>query len=169
MRASGLAEQIFQVGEGRMCCARHAASRTIAGIISAGFKLALVFVVMAVQAEQFPVAAIHRIVLVIVVTVMNRQFAQIGAGEFACATAADPGVYLQGLFAVALVALFGAISSIGDDAIQTAGGISHAAIFPAGCCSCAGRGCDFRPCSSRTPDGHRPRARRGPAWSPRCS
>jgi len=41
----------------------------------ARFKLPLVFIVMAVQAQQLPIAAIGRIIGVIVVAVMDRQFA----------------------------------------------------------------------------------------------
>ena len=58
------------------------------------FQLALVFVVMAVQAQQFPVAAIGRVVMVVVVAVMHRQFAHIGLAEFPPTATADPGVDL---------------------------------------------------------------------------
>ena len=47
------------------------------------FQLPLVFVVMTVQAQQFPVTPIRRVVLVIVIPVMDCQFAKVGAGEFA--------------------------------------------------------------------------------------
>ena len=86
----------------------------------ARFKLPLMFIVMAVQAEKLPVAAVGRIVGVIVVAVMNRQFTQVGAGEFPRAAPADPRIEFQRLFPVALAARFGAAASIGEDAVQLA-------------------------------------------------
>ena len=57
-------------------------------------------VVVAVETEQFPVAAVLRVVVVVVVTVVNGQFAQVFTGEFAGTATADPGIDFQGLFAV---------------------------------------------------------------------
>jgi len=45
------------------------------------------FVVVAVQAEQFPIAAIRRVVVVVVIFVVNGQFAQVYPGK-ACARSA---------------------------------------------------------------------------------
>jgi hypothetical protein len=50
--------------------------------------------VVAVQAQQLPVAAVGRIVVVIVVAVVDGELAHIGARELAGAAPADPGVYL---------------------------------------------------------------------------
>ena len=89
---------------------------------------ALVLVVVAVEAEQFPIAAIRRIVVVVVVPMVHRQFAQIAVGEFARAAAADPGVDLQRLFAVALFALRCGAAGLGDDAVELSrvwGGSGH--------------------------------------------
>jgi hypothetical protein len=52
---------------------RDAAGSASSASIAGRFELPLVLVVMAVQAQQFPVAAIGRVVVVIVVPVMNRQ------------------------------------------------------------------------------------------------
>ena len=76
------------------------------------FQLSLVFVVVAVQAQQFPVAAVDRIVVVIVVAMMDRQFAQIGAGELAAAAASDPWINFQGPFPIALLARFGTAARV---------------------------------------------------------
>src|SRR5688500_13038624 len=67
-------------------------------------ELARVLVVVAVHAQELPVAAVGRIVGVVVVTVVDCQFLQIGAGELARAAPADPRVHLQRALAVALLA-----------------------------------------------------------------
>jgi hypothetical protein len=64
------------------------------------FQLPLVFVVVAVEAQQFPVAAVGRVVAVIVVPVMDRQLAKVGAREFAAAATADPRIDLERLLSV---------------------------------------------------------------------
>ena len=59
-----------------------------------------VLVVVAVDAQQLPVAAVGRIVPVIMVFVMDRQLAQFFAGKITAAFCADPWEDLQGLFSV---------------------------------------------------------------------
>lgn len=108
----------LEVGEGRVGC-RLSLVRT-AGIAACGFELALVFIVMAVEAEQLPVAAVGRVVLVIVVAMMHGQFAQVAKGKFTGASAAYPRINLQRLFAIALVAGVGSAAGIGDDAVEPA-------------------------------------------------
>jgi len=49
-----------------------------------------VLVIVAVDAEKFPVAAIGRVVLVIVIFVVNRQFAQVFSGEITTAFSTNP-------------------------------------------------------------------------------
>src|SRR5271169_1183847 len=71
-------EQRLETGERRMGCAAHRAARTM---IPGRFQLALVLVVMAVKTQQLPVAAIGRVVVVVMVAVMDRQLAQVGMGE----------------------------------------------------------------------------------------
>jgi hypothetical protein len=87
----------------------------------AGFQLPLMFVIVAVKAEQFPIAAVGRIVVVIVVAVMDSQFTNVDLGKFAGAPAADPWIDLQGPLAVALFALFGGTTGVGDDTVKLAG------------------------------------------------
>ena len=55
---------------------------------------------MAIQAQQFPVAAIRRIIVVIVVFVVNRQFAQARAGKLAVASPAYPRKQFERPFAI---------------------------------------------------------------------
>jgi hypothetical protein len=50
----------------------------------------LMLILMAVQTEQFPVAAIGRIVVVIVIFVMDRELAKLLAVKFSSATRTDP-------------------------------------------------------------------------------
>ncbi len=65
-----------------------------------GIQVAGVLVVVAVDAQQFPVAAVGRIVPVIMVFVMDRQLPQFFAGEIPAAFCADPREDLQGPLSV---------------------------------------------------------------------
>lgn len=60
------------------------------------------FVVVAVQAKQFPVAPVCRIVIVIVILVVDGQFAQAGTLKFTAAACADVWEHAQRAGAVAL-------------------------------------------------------------------
>jgi hypothetical protein len=93
-----------------------AGRRVLAGL--AGFELTLVLVVVALKAQQFPVAAVGRIVVMIVVAMVHRQFAHIGMAELPRAATADPGVDFQRLLAVALFTLFGGAARVGDDTVE---------------------------------------------------
>ena len=61
-----------------------------------GIRLQLprMLVFVAVNAQQLPIAAVARIVVVVVILVMHRELAQPLAGEFARASRSDPGVKL---------------------------------------------------------------------------
>ena len=78
------------------------------------------FVVVAINAEQFPVAAIGRVVLVVVVLVMDRELVQVGLRKLARAAATDPWKQPQGLGAVSLLALVPRTARVGDDSIEPA-------------------------------------------------
>src|SRR5499426_118368 len=80
----------------------------------------LVFIVVTVQTQQFPVAAIAWIVVVIVVPVVDGEFANVGARELAAAAPADPGIELERLFPIAPLALLSSATGFGDDAVQLA-------------------------------------------------
>lgn len=75
-----------------------------------GIHVTAVFIVMAVQAKQFPVAAIRWIVVVVMIFVMHGEFCQIGVLEFAAATATYPRVELQCLIPVICFPLARAIT-----------------------------------------------------------
>ena len=85
-----------------------------------GLQLPLVFVVVAVQTEQLPIAAIRWVVVVIVITVVNGQLTQIGACEHSSAAATDPRVDLQRSLTIALSPLVSGASRVGHDSIQLA-------------------------------------------------
>lgn len=75
---------------------------------------------MAVEAQQFPIAAIGRVVVVVVVTVMNGQFIEVGARERAAAPTADPRIDLERLLSVALFAHCSSTARLGHYAVQFA-------------------------------------------------
>ncbi|GKS63166.1 hypothetical protein YTPLAS72_04700 [Nitrospira sp.] len=58
---------------------------------SVAYLIALVFVVVAVETEQLPVAAVRWIIVMIVVLVMDRELAQLFAVKFLSAVGTDPG------------------------------------------------------------------------------
>src|SRR3954462_10406193 len=98
---------------------RDAASASTAPIASR-FQSPLVFIVMAIQTQQLPVAAIGWVVVVIVVPMMNGQLTKVSVREFATAATADPRIDLQRLLSIALFARCGSPAGLGHYAIQFA-------------------------------------------------
>ena len=96
---------------GRRC--RFAGLRTWRGIQVPG-----ALDVVAVQAQQFPVAAVGRVVVVVMVSVMQRELAQVLAREFARAAAANPRIELERSLSIVLLALLPVASHLGDDLVQ---------------------------------------------------
>jgi hypothetical protein len=78
----------------------------------------LVFVVVAIKAEQFPVAAIGGIVVVIMVAMMHGKLGQVSAGEFPLTTAANPRVKFERLFTIGFCALILMATGIADNFVQ---------------------------------------------------
>ena len=76
------------------------------------------FVVVAIQAQQFPVAAVARVVVVIVVLVVHRQFAQPRAGKFAAAATADPRKQFERLLAIGGFARVADTARFGNHAVE---------------------------------------------------
>lgn len=91
-------EQIGELGEGGECRRRvgNVAGRSF--VRYASYLVPLMFIVVAIEAEEFPVAAVWRIVVVVVVFVVNRELAQPLAVEFASAVRADPRKEFERLF-----------------------------------------------------------------------
>jgi len=71
-------------------------------------------VVMTVDAKEFPVAPIRRIVVMVMVLVVNRELLELFALELAAASAADMREKLQSAFAVGLLALLLMFSCLGN-------------------------------------------------------
>jgi len=59
-----------------------------------------VLVVVAVETQQLPVAAVWWIIVVVVIPVMNGEFPQFFPAEFATTPGADPGIHFERLFPV---------------------------------------------------------------------
>ncbi len=53
--------------------------------------IALMLIVVTVEAEQLPVAAVRGIVVMVVVLVMDRELAQLPSVKFASTVGTDPG------------------------------------------------------------------------------
>src|SRR5207244_7386327 len=82
------------------------------------FLLSLMLVVVTVDAQQFPVAAIGRIVVVVVIAMMDGELPHGRVVELAPAATADPRVDLECPLAVTLLAFVTCASSFGDDAVE---------------------------------------------------
>ena len=75
---------------------------------------------MTIDAQQLPVAAVFRVVVVIVIAMVDRELAQIAAVELARATAADPRIHGQRAVAITLAALVGIAPRVGNDLVVIA-------------------------------------------------
>ena len=97
-----------QVGESGERFVRRRLSAVVRFGFAEGFlvKIFLMFVVMTVKAKELPVAPVRRIVVVVMVLVMDREFAQFFAGKFPSATRADMGVHTERLLPVFLLTEF---------------------------------------------------------------
>ena len=111
-------EQVSEMGEGResrgsiLFPARRCLTRRISHLPS------LVLIVVAVETEQFPVAPVMRIVVVVVVLVMDRELVQFLAVKFASAVRTDPRKHFERLLSIGLLQLsLGAPchASLGED------------------------------------------------------
>jgi hypothetical protein len=60
---------------------------------------------MTVETEQFPVASVRRIVVVVVIFVMDRELTQLLAVEFSSAVPTDPWKHFERLFPIGLLQL----------------------------------------------------------------
>ena len=117
--------------------------------------MARVLVVVAIDAKQLPIAAVSRIVVVVVIAMMDRELAQILPGEFTRASSADPRIHLQRFCAIAALALLRLPARFGDDPLQPA---TAPLVFTHGA---------LRRACSRFPEGFSSRSTAGedrPAW-----
>ena len=98
-------EQFRKVGEGRKggWSIRLMARRRLTGRVS--YLVPLVLIVVAVEAEQLPVAPVWRIVVVVVVFVMDRELVQFLTVEFPPAMGAKPRKEFERMFSMGQVTL----------------------------------------------------------------
>ena len=82
------------------------------------FRIFLVLPVMAIQAKVLPVAAVCRIVVMIVVLVMHSELVQVLAGKLPPTARANPGVDSKGLFPVAAHTLVRRPAGISNDLVE---------------------------------------------------
>lgn len=82
------------------------------------FQQAHVLVVVAIQAQQFPIAAVRGIVVVVVVFVVHRQLAQARAGKFAAAAPAYPRKQFERPLAVSGLARVAKTARFGNHAVE---------------------------------------------------
>jgi len=123
---SGFFELVAECGEGGVGEGGPALA-TGRGVLTALLLYAAgMLVVVTVKAEQFPVAAVGRIIVVVVIPVVYRQLAQFFALEFAAAPAADMGEELQGLFTVPGLPLLLFLAHLCDHTVLSFGiGLGH--------------------------------------------
>jgi hypothetical protein len=89
-------------GEGRRVILRPVRSRLVRWVCH---LMPLVFVVVTIEAQQFPVAPVGRIVVMVVVLVMDRELAKLLTVKFASAVCTDPGKHFERLLSIALLQL----------------------------------------------------------------
>ena len=75
-------------------------------------------VIVAVEAEKFPVAAVGRVVVVVMVLVMHRQFAEFFPFKFPGATATDMREEFQGFLPIAGLALLFFLAHLRDELVM---------------------------------------------------
>src|SRR5690242_8072237 len=79
---------------------------------------ALMLVLMAISAQQLPVAAVGRIVVVVVIAMMHLQQLQVRMRELTRTTAADPRIDLERSISIALGALLACAARVGDHPVE---------------------------------------------------
>ena len=88
------------------------------GISRLGVLIARVLVLVAVNTEQLPVAAVGRVVVVVAVLVVNRELTQALGAELTRAAPADPRQDLERLLAVGARALGLCFLLLGDETVH---------------------------------------------------
>src|SRR3569623_618788 len=124
-RSTLLFLQVFEPGKWIVRSRRPVAALLGAIVRIRRISEARVFVVVTIDAQELPVAAILRIVIMVVITMMHREFVHVRMGEFAHAATANPGVHFEGLLTVSLLTLAASPSGVGNDAVQFFGFYFH--------------------------------------------
>lgn len=74
---------------------------------------------MAIDTQQLPVAAVRRVVLVVMILVMDREFTEFLAREFAPAPCADPWEQLERSLPIGPLPTFSLAPGLGNKLIQS--------------------------------------------------
>jgi hypothetical protein len=110
-------QQCIQTGEGLVRNGRFsipARDRLPEGFL---VKIFLVLVVVAIETEKFPVAAVRRVVFVVMVFMMDRELAELFPREFAAAPRTDRGIELECLVPIRLFPEFPVVPGLGNDPV----------------------------------------------------
>jgi len=93
-------QQGFQIGKGLVAGIWRLVFSRCHLTVGCRVFISRMFIFMAVDAQQFPVASIRRIVVVVVILVVDCEFAKLFPAKFASTPGADPGIQLERFFAV---------------------------------------------------------------------
>jgi hypothetical protein len=107
----------LQIGKRVVRCQGSLATHASAS--SRLIQLTCMLVIVAIQAEQFPVAAIGRVVVMIVVLVMDRQLAQARTGKLAATSPTNPWEQFKCLLAISGCALIAVPACLGDNTVES--------------------------------------------------
>ena len=80
-----------------------------------------VLIVVTVKTQQLPVAAVGWIVVVVMVFMMDCEFAKLLAAKFAPTPCTDPGIQLERLRSIGLLALIPVVPRLGNNLILPVG------------------------------------------------
>ena len=101
-----LVQQVCECSKGLVGNGIRGFFTDMSGFIRHFVSISPMLVVVAINAEIFPVAPVRRIVVVIVILVMDREQVEIFTGEVSAAAGTYPGMDLKRLLAVAFHSLF---------------------------------------------------------------
>ena len=110
-------QQVSETGEWLVCRRLPAVAAGFGFAEGLFIKILLVFIVVAVETEKLPVAPVRWIVIVIVVLVMDREFAKFLADEFPAAPRADMRVYPECQLPILLFPEFTIAPGLGYDLV----------------------------------------------------
>jgi hypothetical protein len=79
-----------------------------------------VLIIVTIDAQQLPVAAVRRIVIVVVILVMDCELTKPLACEFAPASCTDRWVHLERSLPIGLLSTLSVAPGLGNDLIQPA-------------------------------------------------
>jgi hypothetical protein len=76
------------------------------------------FVIVAIKAQEFPIAAIGWIIIMIVIAMVNSELLKISGCKFSRAASANPRVHFERLSTIGLFTFSLIFSRVGDDLIE---------------------------------------------------